>query len=56
MSADGSILLSLSGAMSFDDAGEVYQFAGNGTEITKQIGNAVPGRTAKALVSALVSL
>lgn len=45
----------LAGAMSFDDAGEVYQFAGNGTEITKQIGNAVPGRTAKALVSALVT-
>jgi len=45
----------LAGAMSFDDAGEVYQFAGNGTEITKQIGNAVPGRTAKALVGALVS-
>ncbi len=45
----------LAGAMSFDDAGEIYQFAGNGTEITKQIGNAVPGRTAKALVSALVS-
>lgn len=44
----------LAGAMSFDDDGEVYQFAGNGTEITKQIGNAVPGRTAKALIRALV--
>lgn len=38
---------------SFDDEGEVYDFAGTATEITKQIGNAVPGRTAKALVGAL---
>lgn len=45
----------LAGAMSFDDEGEVYDFAGNATEITKQIGNAVPGRTAKALVRALVA-
>lgn len=44
----------LSGAMSFDDEGEQYEFVGNATEITKQIGNAVPGRTAKALVLALV--
>lgn len=44
----------LAGAMSFDDEGEVYDFAGTGTDITKQIGNAVPGRTAKALVRALV--
>jgi DNA (cytosine-5)-methyltransferase 1 len=44
----------LAGAMSFDDEGEQYEFAGNATEITKQIGNAVPGRTAKALVRALV--
>lgn len=34
---------------------EVYPFAGNATEITKQIGNAVPCRTAQALVGALVS-
>jgi len=45
----------LSGATSFDDEGETYDFAGNTTEITKQIGNAVPGRTAKALVRALLT-
>jgi DNA (cytosine-5)-methyltransferase 1 len=45
----------LARAMSFDDEGEVYQFAGNATEIVKQIGNAVPGRTAKALVRALMA-
>ena len=39
----------LARATSFDDEGEEYQFAGNATEITKQIGNAVPGRMAKAL-------
>lgn len=32
-----------------------YQFTGNGTEITKQIGNAVPRRMARALVAAAVS-
>lgn len=44
----------LARGMSFDDEGEVYDFAGTSTEITKQIGNAVPGRTAKALVRALL--
>ena len=44
----------LSRASSFDDEGEVYDFAGNATEITKQIGNAVPNRTAKALSRALL--
>jgi DNA (cytosine-5)-methyltransferase 1 len=44
----------LARAMSFDDEGQVYQFAGNATEITKQIGNAVPCRTAAALVRALI--
>lgn len=44
----------LARAMSFDDEGEVYDFAGTATEITKQIGNAVPGRLAKALVCALM--
>jgi DNA (cytosine-5)-methyltransferase 1 len=44
----------LARAMSFDDEGQVYDFAGTGTEITKQIGNAVPGRTAKALIRALL--
>lgn len=44
----------LARATSFDDEGEVYDFAGNATEITKQIGNAVPNRTAKALVHTLM--
>ncbi|MCD9096144.1 DNA cytosine methyltransferase [Luteimonas fraxinea] len=44
----------LARATSFDDEGEVYDFAGNATEITKQIGNAVPNRTSKALVRTLM--
>lgn len=44
----------LARATSFDDEGEVYDFAGTATEITKQIGNAVPNRTAKALVKSLM--
>lgn len=44
----------LARATSFDDEGQVYDFAGNATEITKQIGNAVPNRTAKALVRVLM--
>lgn len=44
----------LARATSFDDEGEIYDFAGNATEITKQIGNAVPNRTAKALVMGLM--
>ncbi|WP_241236829.1 DNA cytosine methyltransferase [Xanthomonas arboricola] len=44
----------LARATSFDDEGEVYDFAGNATEITKQIGNAVPNRTAKALALTLL--
>lgn len=32
-----------------------YQFSGNKTEITRQIGNAVPRRLARALVAAVVS-
>lgn len=44
----------LARATSFDDEGEVYDFAGNATEITKQIGNAVPNRTAKALALGLM--
>lgn len=45
----------LARAMSFDVDGAEYPFAGNATEITKQIGNAVPCRTAEALVRALLS-
>jgi len=44
----------LAGATSFFDQGETYDFAGTGTEITKQIGNAVPCRTAGALFKALM--
>jgi len=42
----------LARAMSFSDGDAAYEFAGNKTEITRQIGNAVPVRTARALVSA----
>jgi DNA (cytosine-5)-methyltransferase 1 len=42
----------LARAMSFSDAESDYEFAGTKTEITKQIGNAVPVRTARALVAA----
>jgi len=44
----------LAGATSFDDRGEKYHFSGNSTEITKQIGNAVPCRMAEALFGALM--
>lgn len=44
----------LARAMSFDDGEDVYDFAGTSTEITKQIGNAVPCRTAAALFRALM--
>lgn len=42
----------LARAMSFSDEDQEYEFAGTKTEITKQIGNAVPVRTARALVTA----
>lgn len=42
----------LARAMSFSDADADYEFAGTKTEITRQIGNAVPVRTAAALVAA----
>lgn len=43
----------LARAMSFDDDGE-YHFTGNIGEVTRQIGNAVPVRTAEALVMAML--
>ncbi|MGH8446489.1 MAG: DNA cytosine methyltransferase [Solimonas sp.] len=46
----------LARATSFDDEGIEYQFFGNATEITKQIGNAVPNRTVKAHVRALMGV
>ena len=45
----------LARAMGFDDSEQRYQFSGNKTEITKQIGNAVPVRLASALVSTILS-
>jgi DNA (cytosine-5)-methyltransferase 1 len=39
----------LARATSFEDQGYTYAFTGNSTEITKQIGNAVPIRTGTAL-------
>lgn len=46
----------LARAMSFDDEGHLYDFAGSPADITKQIGNAVPGRTAKAHAKALLEV
>lgn len=43
----------LAAAMGFDADEAAYEFAGNKTQITAQIGNAVPVRTASALVGAL---
>lgn len=43
----------LAAAMSFSDTERRYVFAGNKTEQIKQIGNAVPVRTATALITAL---
>lgn len=42
----------LAAAMSFSGEDYSYEFTGTETEITKQIGNAVPVRTARALVAA----
>lgn len=44
----------LARATSFDHGDEVYDFAGTGTEITKQIGNAVPCKLGEALVEVLM--
>ncbi|MGH6981817.1 MAG: DNA cytosine methyltransferase [Stellaceae bacterium] len=43
----------LAAAMGFADGEIAYEFAGNKTEIIKQIGNAVPVNTAAALVGAM---
>ena len=42
----------LARAMGFEDEETKYEFIGNISEVTKQIGNAVPVRLAKALVKA----
>lgn len=44
----------LARAMSFDDEEISYEFVGNKRDVTKQIGNAVPVRTAAALVRAIL--
>jgi DNA (cytosine-5)-methyltransferase 1 len=44
----------LARAMGFSDEDATYWFAGNKTEVTKQIGNAVPVNLATALVDALM--
>ena len=44
----------LAHAMGFSDAETAYEFAGNKTEVTKQIGNAVAVNLAAALVGALM--
>ena len=45
----------LARAMGFDDAESQYEFTGTATEITRQIGNAVPCNLAAALVAAILS-
>lgn len=44
----------LAHAMSFTDGEYQYEFVGNKTEVTKQIGNSVPVGTACALIMALL--
>ena len=41
--------------MGFDDDESTYEFSGTATQITKQIGNAVPVNLAAALVGALLA-
>lgn len=45
----------LARAMGFDDGEAEYEFAGTKTDITRQIGNAVPVNTACALVRAIMA-
>ncbi len=44
----------LARAMGFSDDEQSYEFVGNRSEITKQIGNAVPVNMAAALVTAVL--
>lgn len=46
--------LELARAMGFTDTESTYEFCGNKSEVTKQIGNAVPVNLAKALVKAVL--
>jgi DNA (cytosine-5)-methyltransferase 1 len=45
----------LARAMGFDDAESEYEFTGTATEVTRQIGNAVPVHLAAALVTAMLA-
>jgi site-specific DNA-cytosine methylase len=45
--------LELARAMGFSDEESTYEFVGNISEVTRQIGNAVPVNMAKALVLAI---
>ena len=45
----------LSKAMGFDDEESRYEFTGNASEVTRQIGNAVPVNLAAALVGAMLA-
>ena len=45
----------LARAMSFEDEETSYEFIGNVSEVTKQIGNAVPVRLAKALIKTVLT-
>ena len=45
----------LARAMGFSDEESEYEFVGTKTEITKQIGNAVPVKTATALIGAMLA-
>lgn len=47
--------LELARAMGFTDEEITYEFSGNISEVTRQIGNAVPVNLAKALVKAILS-
>ena len=47
--------LELARAMGFTDCETTYEFVGNGGEVTRQIGNAVPVNVARALVSAILT-
>ena len=46
--------LELARAMGFTDSESTYEFCGNKSEVTKQIGNAVPVNLAKALVKSIL--
>ncbi|TSD89085.1 DNA methyltransferase [Mycobacterium sp. KBS0706] len=46
----------LARATSFSDEETEYEFCGTGEQVTKQIGNAVPVRTARALIGALMDI